>query len=686
MGVIDGQAVSAAVTNPAFLDANGDDTATGKISFADVDPVSGATVTNVQREVNSLDSFTGRASGSAHNATPGWVNNDVGTSGDNLEQRSDALTAKFNSSTGHKHTGAAGDAPPITGADLASVPYRGYVQQGIDQVGVTGTSTDISTDMIGYSPSAGPTSLGVVVNAPQNQIVLRHATGASEGDAFYDGSGNLVYGRLTESTGVWTLSYYVNLSGTETAYTFSSSDVRWYFQQIFNPMINPPVYSEFAIIPSDNTTADVITATTALQGKTMLASAAASEVGSSSGAGTANATVANADHSHKGVHSVDGGTADLFGDISIAGSGGSAVTQAGQTITVTSPALSSTTPAEVGSAGAIGSGTTSAKADHVHKGVHKVTDGVNDAYGDLTVVGSGGATASISGSTLTINASGAGTPLSSSPPNDVAGTDAAGSSSSASRGDHTHRGVTSVNKSGDTTLYGAVTITGSGTVTITQTGQNIDIGATGGGGSFISPLTNKGDILGYDTSDARLPVGTDGKILVADSSNINGMGISWSGPRGVYGLQWIEDVNSALSGIEYNNKVYLFQSGGGQDLYALFKVPDTYNVGNVITMRGKIYTPDSSGTGLISTQTTLFGNTTDISTSTNQYTSTNSAVTFTVSNVPKSIVWNLTDSLGKINSVAVAVGDLIKIRLFRNTDSATSDIRVLVNAIEVTYV
>lgn len=44
---------------------------------------------------------------------------------------------------------------------------------------------------------------------------------------------------------------------------------------------------------------------------------------------------------------------------------------------------------------------------------------------------------------------------------------------------------------------------------------------TGGGSS--SPLTTKGDIYTYDTADQRLPVGTDGYILKADSSAATGL-------------------------------------------------------------------------------------------------------------------------------------------------------------------
>lgn len=50
------------------------------------------------------------------------------------------------------------------------------------------------------------------------------------------------------------------------------------------------------------------------------------------------------------------------------------------------------------------------------------------------------------------------------------------------------------------------------------------------GSGLVSPLTTKGDIWGYDTSDARIPVGTDGQVLMADSGEA--LGVIWSTPAG----------------------------------------------------------------------------------------------------------------------------------------------------------
>lgn len=50
----------------------------------------------------------------------------------------------------------------------------------------------------------------------------------------------------------------------------------------------------------------------------------------------------------------------------------------------------------------------------------------------------------------------------------------------------------------------------------------------GGGGLGSSPLTTKGDLYTFSTADVRLPVGLNGQVLVADSTQA--VGIAWANP------------------------------------------------------------------------------------------------------------------------------------------------------------
>jgi hypothetical protein len=80
-----------------------------------------------------------------------------------------------------------------------------------------------------------------------------------------------------------------------------------------------------------------------------------------------------------------------------------------------------------------------------------------------------------------------------------------------------------------------LTTTGtSGAATFTANTLNIPQ-YTGGGGS--SPLTTKGDLYGYSTADARVPVGTDGYALSADSTASTG--VSYINLGGVVVLGYI---------------------------------------------------------------------------------------------------------------------------------------------------
>jgi hypothetical protein len=126
-----------------------------------------------------------------------------------------------------------------------------------------------------------------------------------------------------------------------------------------------------------------------------------------------------------------------------------------------------------------------------------------------------------------------------------------------------------------------------------------------------------------------------------------------------------------------------------QYLYAAVRVPNSYTAGSQINLRGMFYGNATSTTVLMQTLATLIRTGTDaVSSTTNQRTSTNSAVTLaTTANRPNAFVCDLTSSTGTINSVSVSAGDLILIRLTRDTstDTATVDAMFPPYSSEVTF-
>jgi hypothetical protein len=123
LSVLDGQAVNATVTNAALISATDDDTATGVLTLANVVAASGSTVTNIQREHNSIASFVGKAIDAVKDVLPTWTTS-IFSSSHNIFQRVDALSL----GTGNISY-AVTDAQAA--ADLASETFDGTVYSSI---------------------------------------------------------------------------------------------------------------------------------------------------------------------------------------------------------------------------------------------------------------------------------------------------------------------------------------------------------------------------------------------------------------------------------------------------------------------------------------------------------------------------------------------------------------------------
>lgn len=101
---------------------------------------------------------------------------------------------------------------------------------------------------------------------------------------------------------------------------------------------------------------------------------------------------------------------------------------------------------------------------------------------------------------------------------------------------------------------GGITTVTDNIVTVTSANTLTFVGATvtnsGGGNATVtvtgtSPLTTKGDLYGFSTVNARIPVGTDGFVLSADSTQI--LGVKWIAATGTGTVTSVASADSSIT-------------------------------------------------------------------------------------------------------------------------------------------
>lgn len=131
---------------------------------------------------------------------------------------------------------------------------------------------------------------------------------------------------------------------------------------------------------------------------------------------------------------------------------------------------------------------------------------------------------------------------------------------------------------------------------------------------------------------------------------------------------WIYGDISPLSEFANGLDVYSFDNISGQELFLNVVVPDSYKAGDQIQLvNGKCFIDNATDNLLFRCETTLIKDGDSFDTSTNTHTSTNTELVLTSANQMLSIGnVDLTDASGLINGVAVAVGDILKIKFYRD--------------------
>lgn len=159
------------------------------------------------------------------------------------------------------------------------------------------------------------------------------------------------------------------------------------------------------------------------------------------------------------------------------------------------------------------------------------------------------------------------------------------------------------------------------------------------------------------------------------------------GGGGGSSVKWITDVDSPTAVFEYSGESYVFTDGLLQSLYAQVRIPSSFVAGSQVNLLGLFYASGTTGTVLFRTEATLIRTGSDaVSSTTNKYTSTSSAITLaTTANRPNAFTCDLTDANGLINAVTATAGDLLLVKLTRVTGTSSLDAIVPVYASEVTF-
>lgn len=111
---------------------------------------------------------------------------------------------------------------------------------------------------------------------------------------------------------------------------------------------------------------------------------------------------------------------------------------------------------------------------------------------------------------------------------------------------------------------------------------------TGKGGGSASPLTTKGDVWTYSTTDARLPVGANGLVLTADSAEATG--VKWGSVAGT------GDVVGPASSVDF--EACFFDGTTGKAIRAASTTGGTVGIAaGSVTAPSLALAPDIDGTG-----------------------------------------------------------------------------------------
>lgn len=257
--ISDGSPVNAAYTNSKLMSRTNDTSTAGKLALTNA---GSAALVDTQKDINDIFTATGINGENDANANV-YATNNVIADADSYKESIESLDAEFDPTTGHTHDGTAGQGPIISAGTLDNFNKFWAVFQSVTKNAASGTSTVITTEMAGKTPGGTSSAAGVITTAPNN---LAHIVDASSGTFIEDAGGQRVYGRITEAATVWTLSFYTNEAGTETAHSLTSTNIKVIFLEVFDQEDRPTIPSNPFEFGTLDVTADVVDASSTQRG------------------------------------------------------------------------------------------------------------------------------------------------------------------------------------------------------------------------------------------------------------------------------------------------------------------------------------------------------------------------------------------------------------------------------------
>lgn len=176
--------------------------------------------------------------------------------------------------------------------------------------------------------------------------------------------------------------------------------------------------------------------------------------------------------------------------------------------------------------------------------------------------------------------------------------------------------------------------------------------------------------------------------LVGGIDNANWAELSGSGGGGI-AVNWFQNGNGPIQTILGNIPVWQFGAGLAQELYTIVNIPSTYKAGGQINLLAQFISENTSGTVLFRAQATLLlAETTEYDNTTNQRTTTNSAVTMSGANDRQfiNLTLDISSSIGQVNAVSIQPKAKLLVRFYRDTDTAAGNAFLVIGSEEVTIV